>query len=207
MINKKILIGVVLALIVIVSAGVWTIDKKIEHLADSVAPKVGNAVFVQRGCFITSPVALSAATTGVSYMTAGKATTTLACDMYSFPGSGQGIAQSAVLALQQAGTSTASIVDMNVEYSIDGVDWYQDALSDRSTTTPQFNGLVQTFRNQFASSTAGLPAFSASSTATTTKMFTIKVPTRYVRVVFTVPVGSPASAIWAELIALKQVQN
>lgn len=146
------------------------------------------------------------ATTSPSYMTAGTATTTLTLDTYSSGNSRA--AYSATLLIQLAASSTATTLRTNIEYSQDGVDWYQDGGSlfpNFATTSKPFDiGQVNQFSLTYASSTAGLGAVPASQ-ATTTRAVKINTPTRYVRAVFTLPTGSAAGAVWAQFVPIKEV--
>lgn len=147
-------------------------------------------------------------TTSISYMTAGTATTTLTCDSYTLQvGQPDNYAiNSAVLATQYSASSTASILNMTYEYSNDGIDWYSNDLSAQATTSPVQNiQTAQSFTWPFASSTPN--GSSPAGTNLSKKVVTLPVPSRYVRVVYTVPVGAAAGGIWAEILPEREVPN
>lgn len=150
-------------------------------------------------------VATSAASTTVSYMQTGRATTTLVYDSYA---AGQPYAtDKATLFLSFTGSSTASVLNTDIEYSQDNIDWYQDGgtMQENFSTSskPMDISQVSQFKWTFASSTAGLPANPASN-ATATRALLLKTPTRYMRAVFSMPAGSASGAIWAQFIPARQ---
>lgn len=146
------------------------------------------------------------ATTTVSYMTAGVATTTHQYDAYSQP-SGFAV-DHATLFVSQYASSTASAIDINIEYSQDGIDWYQNGggFTDAYASTTKVFDIEQTskMRFGFASSTAGLPS-PVAKLATTTRAVSVQTPTRFVRAIFSVPVGSTPTAVWSEWVPIRQV--
>lgn len=150
----------------------------------------------------------STATTSPAYMTAGNATSTLLFDSY---GSGTPkISDQATLLIQFSASSTVSVLNTNLEYSQDGIDWYQDGgvmENNFATTTKPFSiTQVNQFSLQFASSTAGLPANKLTDSTTTRAIF-VRTPTRFVRAVFTLPVGSTPGGVWAQWLASRQVSE
>src|SRR3990167_2795926 len=92
----------------------------------------------------------ASATSTLSYMTYGTATTTVTCPM------GNDGADTAVLAIQVNASSTNSIFNVYVEESMDGQDYYPIVANETSTTT---NPLILSTRAYstfiFASSTIG----------------------------------------------------
>lgn len=163
------------------------------------------------------PGATATATSTTSYMTAGTATTTLTCDSYSAncttsvnpTGRPLGFNRVALLVALSA-SSTGPTTRINTEYSQDGIDWYQDGGSGvetfATTTKPYDVSQVAQYNFAFASSTAGLGALSASS-ATTTRMIILKAPTRFIRAIFTVPVGSSPVGVWAQMVPTREASN
>lgn len=127
------------------------------------------------------------ATTTLSYMTPGTATTTLTYDTL-FNGS-----DSAVLLTQFTASSTSSVLNMNVQYSQDGIDWYADDLIDsiNSTTTP--NKSIQVVNTY---------SWIALGTTVANRAITIPTPTRYTRVQYSIT--GAAGAIWGSMVAKKQ---
>lgn len=179
------------ALLAILCLGAWGVIEYRQNAADGAVLGGGSSQILEKKT--------ASATTTVIYMTPGRATTTLAFDTQEDGGFS---ADSAILAFQQAGSSTASLLDIDIEYSQDGRDWYRSGLSERATTTPDVNvGPVQGFRSQFASSTDAYGAVSDANSAISMRAITISVPARYVRAIFTVPIGSTNSAIWAQFVA------
>ncbi len=147
----------------------------------------------------------SSATSSPTYMTAGNSTTTLTYDTYT-SGNTTGAASAALL-LQLVASSTSSILDTNLEYSQDGVDWYQDAgmfNPSFSTTTKPFDiSIVNKYRYIWNGTQSGLPAV-VLTTGTTTRAIALRTPMRYVRAVFTLPADSAAGAVWAQFVPIKE---
>lgn len=154
---------------------------------------------------------LSSATTSPVYMTPGKATSTLTYDSYYVNSLGNTTkTDSGVVLLQVSASSTATTIATDVEYSQDNIDWFQDggvAVPAFSTTTrPVGLALVSDSIFTFASTTAGRAAVGANQ-ATTTRAFAINTPTRYIRLVFTMPVGSANGTVWAQFVPAKENNN
>lgn len=144
------------------------------------------------------------ATTTVTYLSTGRATTTEAFDTQS---DGTYPADSAVLFLQMVASSSSSVLDINIQYSHNNIDWFQDQLSELSTTSPTFSyNPAQKYRYQFSSSTQDLIAVTNANSATTSQTFIVNTPTRYVRAVFSLPPGSTGAGIWKKFVAKKQVR-
>ena len=157
-----------------------------------------------------SPCQTATATTSLNHMQAGLATTTLTCDFYSgatnitTAASNPTLADGAYLNFMVAPSSTAlSVVNINLLVSENGQDWFHV-----STTSPSVGGNIgniATFTfNQSASTTYDYRAVTAANSATTTRNVEILTPMRYIRAVFTVPVGAQPSAIYAEVVGKKQ---
>lgn len=161
----------------------------------------------------------AAATTSVSYLAPGTATTTLvAPDAYA---NGQNKAiDSQVLLVQFAASSTASVLNINFEYSQGNAginctlvgancDWYQNDLNGtfQATTSPSTVSVVNVnaLTWTFASSTVGGTGLTTTNGATSTKIFNVQSPTRYVRAVFTMTGSS--GAIWAQFVPQRETVN
>lgn len=154
------------------------------------------------------------ATTTPTYMTPGTGTTTTPVyDSYSIAGTQETSSQttqtinttdSAELLIQFTASSTSSKLLMNLEYSVDGVDWYQDTSTNvqgyATTTLPIPIGNVPQYTWNFASSTLGQLA--PTNTNRDTRAVSIPVPTRYVRAVFTCT--GAGCGVWAQFIPKKQ---
>jgi len=133
--HKSILYTFGLALILIVSYlfGVHTMIAKAAQIA-----------FTPATCYT------AAATSTLSYMTPGTATTTATCPM------GQDGADSAVLAIQVNASSTAAVFDVYVEESMDGIDWYPIQQEQVASTSNPFSLQIRQYAQfTFASSTVG----------------------------------------------------
>lgn len=148
------------------------------------------------------------ASTSVVYMTTGAATSTLLYDTYCVGGTNQpntgNTASTNLLSLltQFTASSTASTLNASVEYSQDGVDWYQDNYN-ASTTGAYAIQAANSYAWTFASSsTNGAPVLANNSRIG--KIIRIYAPTRYVRVVYSLPVGSTPGAVWGEILPVKE---
>ena len=129
----------------------------------------------------------AAATTTIVYMTPGTGTTTLAYDSLD-NGS-----DSAVLLTQFTASSTSATLAIRLQYSQNGIDWYDDNLlsSTNSTTTA-----VKTVN------VANSYAWAAAAAGANLKAIDVPTPTRYVRAIYSVT-GANAG-VWASLVAKKQ---
>lgn len=140
------------------------------------------------------------ATTTLTYLTPGTATTTLAIN-----GVSNTAFDSAVVNFCLTASSTSSTINMGTEYSQDGQTWYADEITVRATTTPATLSATvpNTFSYTYASTTPGGAATSATSN-TGCKTVPLLTPEKYARVFFTVPVGATNGAVWAEIVAKQQ---
>ncbi len=185
---KKIIIITVASLVVLVGGLMYTKTTKANPL------------------FFPATVQTSSATTSPAYMTAGTATSTLTWDSYAALGTYTGTLKSTLL-IQLVASSTATVLTTNIEYSQDGIDWYQSnglfAAGFSTTTNPIDIGQVNQFKFAFASSTAGLAGL-ATTTATTTRAIPVVVPTRFVRAIFSLAPGSTAGAVWGQFVPVKE---
>lgn len=156
-----------------------------------------------------APQAVSAtATSTLTYIIPGTATTTIVYDAYNLNGTNQSspsdsvAADGVTLAVQLTASSTNTALAINLEYSQDNIDWYQSELSTQATTTPVQNvTIAQSYLWAFASTTPGMGAPAGTRQM---KVISVQTPVRYVRAVFTIPVGSTNGAIWAAFIPKKQ---
>lgn len=148
--------------------------------------------------------ATATATTSPAYLTAGTATTTLTFDL----GSGNSkAADSAELLMMLAGSSTATTLNIDIQYSQNGQDWYATSNGWNadlvSTSTPNISMVTQ-YTFPFASSTINRSVVTNANSATSTRAVDVPTPTRYVRAVFTLPVGSAGAALYASFTAKQQ---
>lgn len=172
-------------------------------LAGVVAVKASPSAFL--------PTTQSAsATTTVSYLTPGTATTSLIYDSFSINNSGSvnktQLTDMATLFIQLAASTTATKLNINLEYSQDGIDWFQDGGNIQNgfaTTSKPFDiGQVSQYNFSFASSTAGLGG--AATIGTTTRAISVRVPTRYLRAVYSLAIGGGNGAVWSQIIPSRQ---
>ncbi len=166
-----------------------------------------NSNIVKANPYVSAtPIRTATATTTVTYMTAGTATTTLTYDTFLVGSNTIATTKAsyAALLIQFTGSSTASTLRTNIEYSDDGIDWYQDGGSSfnfSTTTKPYDIGQVAFFSYNFSSTTAGLGAGNAT---TSTRAVLLNTPLRFTRAVFTLPSGSLNGAVWATIIPTKE---
>lgn len=156
------------------------------------------------------------ATSTVAYMTGGTATTTYTYDTYA-GSSDQNAADKIAMLVQFTASSTASKLNWTYEFSAGGAgldcvasptscDWYADtfALGVNATNTQLFNFTANNSGAwNFASSSQGGASVSASSNRGL-KVLWVPTPTRYTRVVFSVPAGATNGGVWATFANQKQ---
>jgi hypothetical protein len=152
----------------------------------------------------TFPIATS---TQAVFIAGGLGTTTLTLDLGV--GGPQG-ADSASLLIQLTSTTSQPTLNIDIQYSQDGVDWYADPLGMDfqavATGTPVL-GSIQTLQFIFASSTINRAALFPTGTATTSsnRIVNLKTPTRYIRAVnYVSPGANTAAALWEEFVAKRQ---
>lgn len=163
----------------------------------------------------------AAATTTLSYITAGTATTTPAFDTQADGGL---IADTATLAMQFTASSTATIFQWRYEYADNTIvngqlvdcsatptkcDWYSVAevesfrITSTATTTPfQVASAPLELSWKFASTTQGAGAIVADNLAL--RIFKVPVFARYVRAAIFLQTGSTGGAVWTEWLGKKE---
>ena len=164
-------------------------------------------------CGLTGSI--SSASTSPCYMTPGTATTSIIFDSYQNT-QGSNTARntfgtkSAALMFQLYGSSTASIINLAVERSQNGVDYYADSYAFVATSTGVFNlsnSNLNSYVLTFASSTLKGEAIVGDET-TMTRIIRIETPTRFTRVVFTSAsstiLGPKNTAIWGEMVPIRE---
>lgn len=167
-----------------------------------VALTVG-AVAVHANPSFFSPQAMSAtATSSPAFLGVGTATTTMVYDSYNLNGTNQAVvndptaAEAATLVMQFTGSSTSAVLNVNIEYSQDNVDWYQDNL-EATTSGPFSITQPDTYTWTYAASNVGgVPVTRVG------KAISIVTPMRYVRAVFSMT-GANGS-VWGAFIPEKQ---
>lgn len=173
----------------------------------------------------TNTTQTASATTSVTYILPGVATSTLVADTYQSATGNNYVNNTTELLLQFTASSTLSQLNIAFEYSngygLNGngadcvttptaCDWYQDTFTNvqnfSTTTLPMvsvFNTPVYGF--VFASSTiAGQQP--AANNNRTTRAISLNVPTRYVRAVFSCNGGGAGCAVWAQFVPAKEVR-
>ena len=171
--------------------------------------------------FNTQAAATAAATTTITYMTPGAATTTLVYDSSQINGTNQTntsgnyySADSAILAVQLTGSSTATVLVTQLEYSTDNIDWYSNSMDVFAAGAIAIATPSTSYTWTFASSTIGgvtpllAPPASVGTGANrgdrNAKIVEIKTPVRYVRAVFTMT-GANGS-IYATIVPKKEAK-
>lgn len=114
----------------------------------------------------------------------------------------QGMDSASVL-IQYTGSSTASILAVQPEYSQDNVDWY--AMS--ATSTSQAG--IQVFTDyRFLWNYASSTNFGSTTTGgKNSRIFTFPMPTKYARVLLYMAGGSQNGTVWYEAVGKRQVAN
>lgn len=154
------------------------------------------------------------ATTTNAFMTPGTATSTLLFDTYCVTGTNQQntgntfVASDLNLLTQLQASSTATVLNITAEYSQDGIDWYQDnyvATVSTTTVTSNYVSDISTpnsYKWTFASSTTG--GVATANNNRIGKVIHLHVPTRFVRIVYTLASGSTNGTIWGSLLPIKE---
>lgn len=159
------------------------------------------------------PAMSATATTTLTFMTPGTATTTVLYDTYCVNGTNQpntGNTNStnllSLLTQFTASSSPNSVLLMNIEYSQDGVDWYQDNYVASSTNPVSVVSTPNSYSWTFASSTVGGGAV-ASNNNRIGKLIRLYAPTRYVRAVYSLNIGGANGAVWGQILPIKERAN
>lgn len=165
-------------------------NKIIIAIASLAAVFTGAAVIAHANpSFFYAPTSTAAATSTVSQIIPGVATTTVLFDSYA---TGRPYAlDSATLFLQTTASSTSSIVNIAYQFSQDSIDWYDNDLVPASST-PSIVQIQGT--NSYS--------WTALNTARNSKAVNLPTPTRYVRAV--ISAAGANSFIWASIIPKQQ---
>jgi len=140
--------------------------------------------------FPPSP-ATATATSTYANIGIGVGTTTLLYDAYA---SGQTFAtEGATVLVIDSATTTAAVLNISLQYSQQGGDWYADDINLISTTTGSY---------PISLSTPVSYQFKPAGSSTTMFAFPIMTPTRYVRAVFS-STGA-TSSIFARIVPIRQ---
>lgn len=135
--------------------------------------------------FVPTTQFATATTTRQYIITGGNSTTT------TFDAFAQGQPKAidkGVLGVQMEASSTSSVLNVALQYSNDGIDWYSDQLL--STTTTMDISVANSYK------------WTAINTATTSKMVNVQFPTRYVRAIFSE--AGAGAAIWWQFTPQRQ---
>lgn len=152
----------------------------------------------------------STATTSPVFMTAGAATSTLVFDAYAAYSNTS--ADSLYLAIQFTGSSTASVLGWQYEYSTgfpgndcatypESCDWFSLGVGNSTTATSTYVTSKAENLLVTASSTIGGRTIPQDKVL---KLVNVPTPLRYVRAVFYLPVGSSPGSVWAQFIPIKE---
>lgn len=160
--------------------------------------------------------ATAVATSTLTFITPGLATTTLTQQAY-VAGNPTGI-NAATLLVQLTGSSTLSVINIAFEYAdaTSGTncqatpascDWYRDSLIGSET------GIISTSTNTINASQTNSYSLTFASTSVggaggansrTTRILNVQTPSQYVRAIITVPIGALNGAVWAKWLPVKQ---
>lgn len=146
---------------------------------------------------------LASATTTVTFLDqfASSGTSATSTLTVNSTGSQTALSDSAAILVQFTGSSTASVLEIQPEYSQDGVDWYAIASTTSALTDPAplMDGRIEW---QFASSTVTAGGSGAGDRAH--RIFIIPTPTKYTRVRFYLKTSSLRGSVWAEVVSRQQ---
>lgn len=200
--RTKIIIGIIVS-VAVIALGMWRPVMVLGNVSQK-----------------TVPCQTSTATTSPNYMQAGTATSSLTHDLYGGGCTTDGstpttapvnsvLSDLAYLRVMLTPSSTAlSVLNVNFLASENGQDWYHlssNVFNLVGATTTYSGGIIQTMQiNQSASTTYDYSPVSSANSATTTRMAQIPTPARYIRAIFTVPIGAQPLAMWAEIVGQKQ---
>lgn len=141
--------------------------------------------------FLTPP-ASAAATSTLTYISAGGSATSSALDEYASPNTNFAYEQNALL-IQYVASSTSAVLGIRFQYSMDGIDWYDDDyLYGPIATTSLQAGIQQAIAYNWT----------PISTATTSKVINVPSPARRVRAIFT-ETGA-AGGVWYQWAPSRQ---
>lgn len=160
--------------------------------------------------FYTGPKAASAtATSTLSYITAGIATSTTVYDSYEQAGTNQPnggnttLPDEVTVALQGVASSSVTTVSAACEYSQDSIDWYQNEFYATSTNTNI--AVPYNFSFLYASSTSQVGGAAVSATYNKfQKAFVCPVLMRYVRAVVSVAGANAGIGVYTAILPKKQ---
>lgn len=151
----------------------------------------------------------SAASTTPAYLTAGVSTsTTPTFNAYTQTASGGATSKSdnALLVIQLTASSSNTVLNLAVEYSVDGIDWYRNFVIDPlQTSTSSITVALNTpysIQQKFASSTVGGIGLTNANSTVGKSAIMVPTPAQYTRVVASLTGGN--GAVWMNLVPIKQ---
>lgn len=137
--------------------------------------------------YFVPTVQTATATSSMDYMRATNSTLTL--DAYS---STPVAVNSATLLVQSIASTSAAVQTITIQYSQDGIDWFQDNLS--TTTSSSVIALNNTQRTY---------TITGNATASTTRTaISVPTPTRFVKA--TVATSTALSSVWLQWVPLRE---
>lgn len=167
--------------------------------------------------YVGSKAKTAVATSTVSYMTPGTATTTFIYDSYEVNGTNETNAgnvtlpDSVALLLQGNASSTATALSVSCEFGDDeinaagivSIDWYQNGVISGTTTNSgiQNIGAPNSFSYVFASTSFGGAAVLGNASRFA-KVVVCPAPTRYMRAVISVTGAN--TSVWGAFVPKKQ---
>lgn len=165
--------------------------------------------------YVGKPARTAVATTTLTYLTPGTATSTPVYDSYEVNGTNETnsgnntVPDMVAVLLQGNASSTATTLNVQCEFGDDSgstssaIDWYQNEIYPATTTGAMAIGTPLSFAYTYASSTAQTGgAIVPGNMNAFHKLVECPVPTRYVRAVIT-DTGANA-ALWATILPMKQ---
>lgn len=176
-------------------------------VAAAIALLVVQTAYANPSFFANTTTTNNAASTSPKYMTPGTATSTLTHNALSqtFSGGNTWKTDFVTLLVQLNASSTNTSLNIAVEYSYDGIDWYRNFLvgGDQYGTSTTPYHLIDPFSHtmKFASSTV-LGGVASSTLDRITAAITIPTPTQYTRLVFSLT-GANGS-VWAQIVPIKE---
>lgn len=181
-------------------------------LAILIAASIGFSVFSSHKAEanpsgFSCPAYSSIASSSPVYLGAGTATSTLLYDTYCVNGTNQPntgntrTTNTLALLTQFTASSTSSVMNASVEYSQDGIDWYQDNYLISGVGAVNIQAPVS-YTWTYVNSTIGGIANSGNRLG---KVVRIYPPTRYVRVVYSLTGAN--GAVWGQILPIKEAAN
>ncbi len=154
--------------------------------------------------YIAGKASSAAATTTVTYMTPGTATTTVVYDSYEISGTNQKnqgnltVPNQVAVVVQGVSSSSISVLNLACEYSDDNIDWYQNDVFAATSSGNIPIAAPSTFTYTFASTTLN----GVANGNKFAKVVQCPLPLRFVRAVVS-NTGANLS-VWSAIIPTKQ---